>query len=118
MVSIGKSFAATTNSSLTETHKVFEIPLKSNTTAPGNKGPGAALTQWTEVQNHPGLVCAVAQTTSNPVVLLVKPTQIQVHELKPLPNKAKVQGMVAMRQHPSPGDPVSDQHDSLVAFLE
>ena len=103
----GKSFAATTNSSLTETHKVFEIPLKSNATPPGNKGPGAALTQWTEVQNHPGLVCAVAQTTSNPVVLLVKPTQIQVHELKPLPNKAKVQGMVAMRQHPSPGDPVS-----------
>jgi hypothetical protein len=49
----------------------------------------------------------VAQTTSNPVVLLVKPNQIQVHELKPLPNKAKVQGMVAMRQHPSPGDPVS-----------
>ena len=103
----GKSFAATTNSSLTETQKVFEIPLKGNATPPGNKGPGAALTQWTEVQNHPGLVCAVAQTTSNPVVLLVKPTQIQVHELKPLPNKAKVQGMVAMRQHSSPGDPVS-----------
>ena len=103
----GKSFAATTNSSLTETNKVFEIPLKSNATPPGNKGPGAALTQWTEVQNHPGLVCAVAQTTSNPVVLLVKPSQIQVHELKPLPNRAKVQGMVAMRQHPSPGDPVS-----------
>ena len=107
LLSPGKSFAATTNSSLTEAHKIFEIPLKSNATPPGNKGPGAALTQWTEVQNHPGLVCAVAQTTSNPVVLLVKPTQIQVHELKPLPNKAKVQGMVAMRQHPSPGDPVS-----------
>lgn len=112
----GKSFAATINSSLTETRKVFEIPLKSNATPPGNKGPGAALTQWTEVQNHPGLVCAVAQTTSNPVVLLVKPTQIQVHELKPLPNKAKVQGMVAMRQHPSPGDPVSGFEISISIY--
>ena len=46
------------------------------------------------------------QTTSNPVVMLVKPEQIQVHELKPLPNKAKVQGMVAMRQPPSSGEPV------------
>ena len=113
----GKSFAATTNSSLTETHKVFDIPLKSNATPPGNKGPGAALTQWTEVQNHPGLVCAVAQTTSNPVVLLVKPTQIQVHELKPLPNKAKVQGMVAMRQHPSPGDPVSSSETKNSTYM-
>lgn len=33
--------------------------------------------------------------------MLVKPEQIQVHELKALPNKAKVQGMVAMRQPPS-----------------
>ena len=42
--------------------------------------------------------------TSNPVTLLVKPEVIQVHELKPLPNKAKVQGMVAMRQPSSAGE--------------
>ncbi len=56
------------------------------------------------------------QTTSNPVVLLVKPDQIQVHELKALPNKAKVQGMVAMRQPPSPGDKVSAVVYNLILF--
>ena len=50
------------------------------------------------------------QNTNNPVVMLVKPEQIQVHELKALPNKAKVQGMVAMRQPPSSSDAVSAEN--------
>lgn len=57
-----------------------------------------------EIQHHPGLVCAVSKISSNPVTLLVKPEVIQVHELKPLPNKAKVQGMVAMRQPSNAGE--------------
>ena len=56
----GKSFAATVNDSITETTKVFEIPLKSSSGSLGGK-PGPALTQWTEVQHHPGLVCALSQ---------------------------------------------------------
>ena len=56
----GKSFAATVNESVTETTKVFEVPLKSNSGSQGGK-PGPALTQWTEVQHHPGLVCALSQ---------------------------------------------------------
>ena len=104
----GKSFVATTNDALTETHKVFAVPLKSNTGS-GKGATSSALVQWTEVQHHPGLVCALSQATSNPVVLLIKPEQIQVHELKALPNKAKVQGMVAMRQAPTTGEPVRQQ---------
>ena len=36
-----------------------------------------------------------------------------MHELKPLPNKAKVQGMVAMRQAPLPSDSVSVPREEL-----
>ena len=46
--------------------------------------------QWTEVSNHPGLVFALLQSTSNPVVLLMKQDEIQVHELKVFSSKAKV----------------------------
>jgi len=49
-----------------------------------------ALVQWTEVSNHPGLVFALAQSTSNPVVLMMKEDEIQVHELKVFSSKAKV----------------------------
>ena len=104
----GKSFVATTNDSVTEINMLFDLPLKSSSSASTGKGAGAALVQWTEVPYHPGLVCALSQTTSSPVVLLIKPESIQIQELKALPNKAKVQGMVAMRQPPSPGEIVRE----------
>ena len=53
----GKSFVATTDDALTETHKVFAVPLKSSTGS-GKGSTSSALVQWTEVQHHPGLVCA------------------------------------------------------------
>ncbi len=84
-----------------------ELPLKGTSVTPSQKGAGPALVQWTEVQHHPGLVCALTQTQANPVVILVKPDKIQIQELKGLPNKAKVQGMIAMRQPAAHGDPVS-----------
>ena len=117
---VGKSFMGSPNSSMTDVRLLVNIPLKANSATAASKGPGPALVQWTEVQHHPGLVCALCQVraanttlcynthplfpqnTNNPVVMLVKPDQIQVQELKALPNKAKVQGMVAMRQPPSP----------------
>ena len=49
------------NSSLTEIQLVVLIPLKTNTAPAGSKGPAPALVQWTEVQHHPGLVCALCQ---------------------------------------------------------
>ncbi len=105
---VGISCVATTNSDLSEMDNVFDIHLKSSTPViPGSKNQGSALISWMEVQHHPGLVCAVSKLTSNPVTLMVKPEVIHVHELKPLPNKAKVQGMVAMRQPPNIGDSVS-----------
>ena len=54
------------------------------------KASPQALVQWTEVSNHPGLVFALLQSTSNPVVLLMKQDEIQVHELKVFSSKAKV----------------------------
>ncbi len=106
--SLGTTCIATTNPSFSETAKLFEVILKSSPPAlPTSKNAGPALIYWMEVQHHPGLVCAISKTTSNPVTLLIKPECIQVHELKALPNKAKVQGMVAMRQPPSTGELVS-----------
>ena len=88
-------------------YDVTPPPPCSNGASAADKTSGSPLTQWTEVNNHPGLICALSQNTSNPCVLMVKPNCIQVHELKAPPNKAKVQGMVALRQPPAGSDPVS-----------
>jgi len=48
------------------------------------------------VSNHPGLVFALAQSTSNPVVLMMKQDEIQVHELKVFSSKAKVSGLYSI----------------------
>lgn len=107
-VYLGTTCIGITTPSFSEATRIFEIVLKSSSPVPpSSKTPGPALLNWMEVQHHPGLVCAVSKTTSNPVTLLIKPETIQVHELKALPNKAKVQGMVAMRQPPSTGELVS-----------
>ena len=45
------------------------------------------------------------------------PIFIQVHELKALPNKAKVQGMVAMRQPPSMGELVRKKVEYYFCLL-
>lgn len=49
-----------------------------------------ALCQWSEVMNHPGLVCCVQQTTGIPLVIMVKPDTFLIQEIKTLPAKAKV----------------------------
>jgi len=48
------------------------------------------LVQWTEVYNHPGLICCITQTSNMPVVMMVKPDTILVQEIKVQPAKAKV----------------------------
>lgn len=51
-----------------------------------------ALCQWSEVMNHPGLVCCVQQTTGIPLVVMIKPDSFMIQEIKTLPAKAKVSG--------------------------
>jgi hypothetical protein len=48
------------------------------------------LVQWTEVHGHPGLVCALTQTSNTPIVMMVKPDVILLQEIKIQPAKAKV----------------------------
>ena len=61
---------ASPNSSMTDVRMVVTIPLKANGgngggggTGAATKGSGPALVQWTEVQHHPGLICALCQVS-------------------------------------------------------
>ena len=54
----------------------------------------SALVGWTEVANHPGLVCAMTQSNNTPVILMVEPTAIHVQEIKIQPSKAKVMAFI------------------------
>ena len=65
-----------------------------------NNNQPQPLCQWTEVANHPGLVCSVLQTSNNPVILMIKPETVLIQEIKVVPAKAKIMDMVAIR-HPS-----------------
>lgn len=85
----------------------FVLPPLSNASGGDKSSSGqSALVQWSEVSQHPGIVCALTQS-NNPVVLLVRPEVLQVHELKPLPVKSRIQGFVVVRQPTSPGESVS-----------
>ncbi|KAJ8682718.1 hypothetical protein QAD02_018510 [Eretmocerus hayati] len=65
-----------------------------------NNNQPQPLCQWSEVPNHPGLVCSVLQTSNNPVILMIKPDTVFIQEIKVVPAKAKIMDMVAIR-HPS-----------------
>uniref|UniRef100_A0A673KP75 E3 ubiquitin-protein ligase UBR4 n=1 Tax=Sinocyclocheilus rhinocerous TaxID=307959 RepID=A0A673KP75_9TELE len=90
----GKSFAATVSCSNMETRRLFTINVKGSN---GSSKTSPALCQWSEVMNHPGLVCCVQQTTGIPLVIMVKPDTFLIQEIKTLPAKAKIQDMVAIR---------------------
>ena len=89
----GKSFMGSPNSTMTEVRLVVNIPLKANGGSStnsssssggggggGGKGSGPALVQWTEVQHHPGLVCAVCQVSCihRPLAALVVSLELKV----------------------------------------
>ncbi|KAK2851204.1 hypothetical protein Q5P01_007480 [Channa striata] len=77
----GKSFAATVSRSTTEVQRLFSINIKgSNGSSSSKMSP--ALCQWSEVMNHPGLVCCVQQTTGIPLVIMVKPDTFLIKRLK------------------------------------
>ncbi|XP_026545772.1 E3 ubiquitin-protein ligase UBR4-like [Notechis scutatus] len=90
----GKSFAATISRATLEVLHLFPINIKSSN---GGSKTSPALCQWSEVMNHPGLVCCVQQTTGVPLVMMVKPDTFLIQEIKTLPAKAKIQDMVAIR---------------------
>ena len=58
----------------------------------GGKGGGGSqpLVQWSEVPGHTGLLYCMAQTSNNPIVLMVRPDAIVMQEIKVIPAKAKV----------------------------
>ncbi|EZA56295.1 E3 ubiquitin-protein ligase UBR4 [Ooceraea biroi] len=98
----GKSFIAPLKHMDSDITVVFQINLASNKTN-GNKSNNnqpQPLCQWSEVANHPGLVCSILQTSNNPVILMIKPDTIMIQEIKIVPAKAKIMDMVAIR-HPS-----------------
>ncbi len=87
-------------------HWNFPAPHFSSNGSKSGQNP-QPLVQWTEVPNHPGVVCSMTQATNNPVILMVKPDSIQVQEIKVLPAKAKIQDMVAIRHSASNSDQVN-----------
>ncbi|XP_069096233.1 E3 ubiquitin-protein ligase UBR4 isoform X5 [Pleurodeles waltl] len=105
----GKSFAATINRSSLEVLQLFSINVKSSN---GGSKASPALCQWSEVMNHPGLVCCVQQTTGIPLVMMVKPDSFLIQEIKTLPAKAKIQDMVAIRHTAS-----NDQQRTTMILL-
>ncbi|XP_028343585.1 E3 ubiquitin-protein ligase UBR4 isoform X5 [Physeter macrocephalus] len=90
----GRSFAATISRTTLEVLQLFSINIRSSN---GGSKTSPALCQWSEVMNHPGLVCCVQQTTGVPLVVMVKPDTFLIQEIKTLPAKAKIQDMVAIR---------------------
>lgn len=82
---------------------VFSITLPQTTsTKPSgtrNSATAQPLCQWTEIPNHPGLVCCAMQSSNNPVILMIKPDTILIQEVKTVPPKTKIMDMVAIRHY-------------------
>lgn len=79
---VGKTFVAPWGKDQKEIKKMFPVTLKSSSGSNKNS-QSAALCQWSEVPQHPGLVCCLTHTAGVPVVLMIKPHQILVQP-KPL----------------------------------
>lgn len=59
--------------------------------------PQQPLVQWTEIIGHPGLICAMMQTSNHPVIFMIKPDGVMMQEIKAYCSKAKIMDMVAIR---------------------
>ncbi|KAF4528052.1 hypothetical protein B566_EDAN016728, partial [Ephemera danica] len=100
----GKSFIAPLKSlDSFELPTVFQIQLTNKSSSNGSSKSSSQsqqaqpLCEWSEVPNHPGLVCSVLQASNNPVILMIKPDTVLVQEIKVVPAKAKILDMVAIR---------------------
>ena len=76
LLGLGKTFMAPWTPGQTEIQKLFPITFKNSNG--GNKNAHAALYQWNEVPQHPGLICCMTHTSGIPVVLMIKPGQVLV----------------------------------------
>lgn len=74
---VGKTFVAPWVKDQKEIKKLFPVTLKSSSGS-NKSSQSAALCQWSEVPQHPGLVCCLTHTAGVPVVLMIKPHQILV----------------------------------------
>ncbi|XP_014258727.1 E3 ubiquitin-protein ligase UBR4 isoform X2 [Cimex lectularius] len=109
---------ATTGASNTTSTTTPTTTTTTNSSS-GNKGSSGSsqpqpLCLWSEVPNHPGIVCATLQASNNPVILMIQPDTIYVQEIKVLPPKAKIMDMVVIR-HLSTG---SDLRTTLLILCE
>ncbi|XP_055380592.1 protein purity of essence [Condylostylus longicornis] len=95
--SLGRSFMAP----LTDINKGVKSIMLLHTGPPNtknsSKGPPQPLCQWTEILGHPGLICAMMQTSNNPVIFMLKPDGIVMQEIKAQSSKSKIMDMVAIR---------------------
>lgn len=126
-----------------EIKKLFPITFKNSNG--GNKNAHAALYQWNEVPQHPGLVCCMTHTSGIPVVLMIKPGQVlvsvwnhpsigtisslcriihkyihlfvfsQIQEIKAASSKSKTQDMVAIRHSVNSSD---QQRTTMILLCE
>ena len=74
---VGKTFVAPWSKDQKEIKKMFPVTFKSSSGSNKNS-QSVALCQWSEVPQHPGLVCCLTHTGGVPVVLMIKPHQILV----------------------------------------
>ncbi|XP_050389975.2 E3 ubiquitin-protein ligase UBR4 [Patella vulgata] len=111
----GKSFVAPVAKDFSQVINISPIPFKSSNG--GGKGGNnhQPLVQWSEVPGHTGLLYCMAQTSNNPVVLMVKPESISMQEIKVLPAKAKIQDVVAIRHIASNSD---QQRTTMILLCE
>lgn len=80
----------------------INLPPSNNSTSKSNGSRNSSnqpLCQWTEIPNHPGLVCCAMQSSNNPVILMLKPDSILIQEIRVVPSKSKIMDMVAIRHN-------------------
>lgn len=98
---------------------VFPINVTPQNASGGSKSNGSKnsnpqpLCQWTEIPNHPGLICCAMQSSNNPVVIMLKPDTIAIQEIKVVPSKSKIMDIVAIR-HSTGGE----QRTTLILLCE
>ena len=71
-------------------HNLLFLLFSNNGSGKAGGGAGQPLVSWSEVPGHTGLLYCMAQTSNNPIVLMVKPDVILLQEVKVQPAKAKV----------------------------
>ncbi|XP_022919909.2 E3 ubiquitin-protein ligase UBR4 isoform X2 [Onthophagus taurus] len=114
----GKSFVSPITPKNNCLTVIFPITIPFSTVATsksnGSKNPTPQpLCQWTEIPNHPGLICCAMQSTNTPVVLMMRPDSIAIHEIKVVPSKSKIMDMVAIRHNS-----VNEQRTTLILMCE